>query len=43
VRFGLVSLEGRILRARSMVEQHYAIDTMADKLTSLYLTVKDQT
>ena len=41
--FGLVSLEGRILRARSMVEQHYAIDTMADKLTSLYLTVKDQT
>jgi len=39
--FALVELPGRILKARTMVEQHYAIDTMAEKLTSLYLTVKD--
>ena len=40
--FALVEREGRITKARTMVEEHYAIDTMAKKLTSLYLTVKDK-
>ena len=40
--FALVERSGRSLKARNMVEQHYAIDTMAEKLTSLYLTVRDK-
>jgi glycosyltransferase involved in cell wall biosynthesis len=39
--FALVGRPGRSLKARNMVEEHYAIDTMAEKLTSLYLTVRD--
>lgn len=39
--FALVGRAGRILKAQTMVEQRYAIDTMAEKLTSLYATVKD--
>ena len=39
--FELVGRAGRNLKARKMVEEHYAIDTMAEKLTSLYLTVRD--
>jgi glycosyltransferase involved in cell wall biosynthesis len=40
--FALVKRPGRSLKARNMVEQHYAIDTMAEKLTALYLTVRDK-
>lgn len=39
--FALVERAGRSLKARTMVEDHYAIDTMAEKLTSLYLTARD--
>ena len=39
--FSLVGRAGRIRKAQTMVEQRYAIDTMAEKLTSLYITVKD--
>ena len=41
--FALVERTGRSLKARHMVEEHYAIDTMAEKLTSLYLTVREKT
>jgi glycosyltransferase involved in cell wall biosynthesis len=40
--FALVERSGRSLKARHMVEEHYAIDTMAEKLTELYLTVRDK-
>ena len=40
--FALVERAGRSLKGRNMVEQHYAINTMAEKLTSLYLTVRDK-
>lgn len=38
--FKLVEQPGRSNKARSMVEQRYAIETMAKRLTDLYLTVK---
>jgi glycosyltransferase involved in cell wall biosynthesis len=34
--FGLVVRDGRIERARSLVEQRYSIDTMAAQLVDLY-------
>jgi hypothetical protein len=40
--FALVECSGRSLKARHMVEEHYAIDTMAKKLTDLYLTVREK-
>ncbi len=40
--FALVERAGRSLKARTMVAEHYAIDTMAEKLTSLYLTVRNK-
>jgi glycosyltransferase involved in cell wall biosynthesis len=40
--FALVEHAGRRLTAQNMVAQHYAIDTMAEKLASLYQTVRDK-